>query len=56
MDLELIEKLLAEVGTAKKAMELLQRVYLELGPYRDGKIEDQTWNKVRDFFDFDDSE
>lgn len=57
---ETLEKLLEEIKVLKEARALLEEVYLELGPYaantKDLTIKRETWNKVRDFFKFDDSE
>lgn len=51
-----IEKLKAEVERLERAAELLEQVYVEVGPYQNGKILDKTWCSIRDFFGFDDSE
>ena len=56
MKLEAIVALLAEMKHLMEAADLLEKVYLERGPYADGEITKETWNKVRDFFEFDDSE
>jgi len=45
-----------EFNTAKDAYSLLEMIFIEIGPYRDGKVSDETWYKVRKFFHFDDSE
>jgi hypothetical protein len=52
----MIEELLKEIRMLQQACDLLSKIYIELGPYRDGKIDDKTWDAVRDFFKFDDSE
>jgi len=54
--LKSLDLIAADISRANKAIELLQSVYLERGPYSDGKISDEVWRKVRDFFHFDDSE
>jgi len=55
-----IEAIVKELETLQRAKVLLEEVYLELGPYaantKDLKIKSETWNKVRKFFKFDDSE
>jgi hypothetical protein len=56
MELKTINDLISEIKNLKLAKELLERIFYELGPYRDGKIIDNTWMEVKDYFDFDDSE
>jgi len=51
-----MDGLVADIKTMKEAVKLLQSVYLEYGPYSAGTISVETWNKVRNFFKFDDSE
>lgn len=48
--------LVAHVGRGEEAVKLLEAVYVEMGPYRQDKVSDETWRKVCDFFGFDDSE
>lgn len=48
--------ILETITDAQEALELLQQIYRDIGPYQDGKLQDQTWSRVRDFFGFDDSE
>lgn len=50
------ESLTEHVNRGEQAEALLRKIYLEIGPYRDGKLEDRTWSEVRDFYGFDDSE
>lgn len=54
------EKMLEEhIETMSKALiatQLLRKVYLEFGPYQNGKISKATWDKVKSFAGFDDSE
>lgn len=51
-----IQKLIKEISDLEYAKDLLEKVYLELGPYRDGKIRQETWQEVQNYFGFDDSE
>jgi len=55
-DAEVFDAISRHVTRGGDAIELLNKVFHELGPYRDGKVTDETWYKVRDFFGFDDSE
>lgn len=50
------DALTSHVKTGEEALKLLEAVYLELGPYRNREITEKTWDKVRNFFGFDDSE
>ena len=52
----ILQDLLDEIENLKKAKDLLQEIWLEFDPCQRGKIEDKTWNKVNDYFGFDDSE
>ena len=52
----LIEDLLNELGRLQKSHELLEELFRWIGPYKDGKIPNELWFKIRDHFDFDDSE
>lgn len=45
-----------EILDLQEAKELLEHIYVQIDPYKDGKIDDNTWRKVRDYFNFDDSE
>jgi len=45
-----------EILDLQEGKELLERLFIEIGPYKDGKISYELWNKVRDYFNFDDSE
>lgn len=45
-----------EFERLQTASDLLEKVYTELGPYKDGKPTEETWDKIRAFFGFDDSE
>lgn len=50
------DALTAHVARLEKGNELLEKLYLEIGPYQNGKVDDKTWDEVRNFFGFDDSE
>lgn len=53
-----IEKFLEEIERLQEAHEILEKIWLELDAYNPNskKISPETWNKVRDYFKFDDSE
>lgn len=51
-----LEKTLEEISKLKTAHELLFNVWLDVGPYKDRKVSEETWDKVRNYFKFDDSE
>lgn len=53
-NLDNIDNLLEEIKSMRTAVELLESLWIELGPYRANKISEETWDKVRSFFDFDD--
>jgi hypothetical protein len=48
--------LVAHVGRGEEAIDLLEKIFCDVGPYQQDQIAPETWSKVRDFFDFDDSE
>ena len=56
METKTLTSLLADLARLQEAQVLLESVFHEYGPYRDGEIHQMTWIKVRDFFGFDDSE
>lgn len=53
-----LEDILDEIKNLQEAQKLLEKIWLELDPYHPDtkEISKETWNKVRDFFEFDDSE
>lgn len=51
-----MEQMLEELGKLKEAHDLLDDIYLEIGPYKDRQVTNVTWNKVLNYFEFDDSE
>lgn len=53
---ENLTKVKEEIDTGMEAYRLLERVYCEIGPYQDAEVTKETWDKVRNFFGFDDSE
>lgn len=53
---EHITKSMEELGLLFEAKSLLEQVYMEHGPYGDGKISDKLRYKINDFFGFNDSE
>lgn len=54
--MSIFQDLLTEIERYKRGYELLAKLYYEVGPYRQKDIRDETWQKVKDFFGFDDSE
>lgn len=56
MNNSILQELIEEINHLIEAKKLLERVYLEVGPYGDGKIERETRHKINDYFNFDDSE
>lgn len=57
MNNSIITKFLEEIESLQRAKELLEKVYLEIGPYchRD-HLPDELIRKIHDYFGFDDSE
>ena len=51
----MIEELLKEIESLKKAKDLLESVYFECGPYSN-KLSDDLQNKINDYFGFNDDE
>lgn len=51
-----LDKTLEDIAKLREAYELLERVYLEHGPYGDCPIPDELRYKINDYFGFDDSE
>ena len=54
-----VEGLNREIQKLQKlaeGMELLEKVWIEIGPYGQGKVSDQTASKLSSYFQFDDSE
>ena len=51
-----LDSLVQEYFHLKRVEELLDSIYVEIGPYRDGEVSSETWEKVRKHFKFDDSE
>lgn len=54
--METLQKLLKEIKNLEDAKDLLEKIWLDIGPYQDGEVSSETWRKVRNFFEFDDSE
>ena len=48
-----LNAMIAEIERAKWGAQLLQHLYLELGPYQNGKIDSKTWMHVLQFFKHD---
>lgn len=51
-----MDDFLEEILALRQADELLEAIFREMGPYRGNKVSDETWRKVQDHFNFDDSE
>jgi hypothetical protein len=47
---------LSEIEYLKESEQLLQSIYLEIGPYRDREVTPELWNRVRNHFKFNDDE
>lgn len=52
----MLKELISEVENLKRAMDLLEKVFHEIGPYGSGTLDPQTLGDLRSFFKFDDSE
>jgi hypothetical protein len=50
------EAIVKHVSRGEEAEKLLAKIYLEYGPYKNDNISDQTWEEIKKFFNFDDSE
>ena len=53
--MDYLSKLIEEIEELKEARQLLEKVWLEIGPYTD-KISDELSSQLNNFFRFDDSE
>lgn len=53
---EIWDAIVSHVSRGELAEKLLEQVYCDIGPYKRDDVSDETWVKVRDFFEFDDSE
>lgn len=51
-----VKELIDDLQVLSEADTLLQDIFSEIGPYNNRKISDETWEKVRNYFEFDDSE
>lgn len=51
-----LNDLLDEVALLREAEQLLHAVFQERGPYQRDAVSEATWEKVRQFYGFDDSE
>ena len=52
---KLFEKLASEINKANEADAILEKIWLEIGPYSN-KISSEAMNRLRSYFEFDDSE
>ena len=53
---ETLEKFLEDIQKLAQAEILLDSIWAEIGPYNRGPISEELILKLRDFYDFDDSE
>jgi hypothetical protein len=54
--MSLIANLMEEVDRLRQAEALLEEIYLMSGPYQSRPIPAETWRKIQEFYNFDDSE
>ncbi|MNJ90171.1 hypothetical protein D3C87_77650 [compost metagenome] len=47
---------ISEITHLQEAKELIERVFVEVGPYGNGKISEELLSKINDYMKFDDSE
>ena len=55
----MVEKIIEHIESLQKlvyAYQLLETLFYEIGPYKNGTPSEHTWIKVRELFKFDDSE
>ena len=52
----MIDELIEEMNSLRKAKCLLEQIYLDIGPYGHGAIRPETLGLLTGYFDFDDSE
>lgn len=52
----MIEKLIQELQKLRAALEILEQIWREVGPYHTNEVSKESVNKMREFFEFDDSE
>lgn len=50
------KSLSAHIERGEEATRLLEKLFLELGPYRNGELCQETWDDILRFMEFDDSE
>lgn len=50
-----LEKFITEIKHLREAKELLEEIWVEVGPYSN-KLNNETMIKLQKYFDFDDSE
>lgn len=50
------KRFMEELQTLHEGFALLEKIWSDVGPYKNGKISDETWSKVRNYFQFDDAE
>ena len=55
-DMDVLKALLEQIDDLKTAKELLERVWVDIGPYQHDKASDKTMRDLQRYFKFDDSE
>ena len=53
--MKFFDNLMADIKKSIRAVEIVEDIWTELGPYND-VLSDELNNKIRKFFEFDDSE
>jgi hypothetical protein len=51
-----LNKIIDEIEYLKQSHTFLEDLYISIGPYLDREIPKELWYKIRDHFNFDDSE
>lgn len=54
--MEILEKFIQEIKRLERGLQILTTIYTELGLYGEDKITKETYQKLREFFGYDDSE
>lgn len=51
-----LSELVNEISHAEKGLKILEQIWIEVGPYNQNKVSEETLNELNKFFEFDDSE
>ena len=54
--MDILKTLLEQIEDLQTAKELLEKVWVEVGPYNHDKLSDKTMSELQKYFKFDDSE